>query len=56
LNQAPFSLEWGSSVYAKVITLNDYGESVASDEGNGGIILTNPEAPHSLLEITSSRT
>jgi hypothetical protein len=56
LNQAPFSIAWGSSVYAKIVTLNDYGESAESDEGNGGVILTNPDAPHTLVEMIAGRT
>jgi hypothetical protein len=31
LKSAPFSLPWGSSVYAKVIAINLYGNSQVSD-------------------------
>jgi hypothetical protein len=50
LRNAPYSLAWGSSVYAKVIATNIYGDSVVSNEGNGAIITTNPDPPTSLLE------
>jgi len=43
LRAAPFSLAWGSSIYAKVIATNDLGSSDVSDEGNGAIILNYPD-------------
>lgn len=52
----PYSLPWGSSVYAKVIAKNIYGNSVESDEGNGAIIVTTPDAPINLAEDYSQRT
>ena len=42
----PFSLEWGSSIYAKIIATNVIGNSLISDAGNGAVILTSPDAPH----------
>lgn len=45
---APFNLPWGSSVYAKIVATNAYGNSLSSDFGNGAIILTNPDAPTTL--------
>lgn len=45
LQAAPFSLPWGSSIYAKIIATNIYGSSANSDEGNGAIILTIPDTP-----------
>jgi len=56
LRASPFSLEWGSSVFAKVVAINSYGNSDASAEGNGAVITTNPDAPVSLAENTSLRT
>lgn len=56
LNSAPFNIPWGSSVYAKVSAINDYGESNFSTEGNGGIIITKPDAPQNFVENISSRT
>jgi hypothetical protein len=43
-------LPWGSSIFAKVIAVNLYGDSLISLEGNGAIITTNPDAPINLLE------
>jgi hypothetical protein len=45
LKSTPFNLEWGVEVYAKTIAVNYYGDSIASLEGNGAIILTVPDAP-----------
>lgn len=51
LRNAPYSLDWGDSVYAKVVAINVYGESVESDEGNNGYITTNPDPPTALMEV-----
>lgn len=56
LISSPYSLPWGSSVYAKVIALNIYGDSSQSDEGNGAVIVTIPDAPITLDEDESQRT
>jgi len=56
LRTSPFSLEWGSSVFAKVVAINSYGSSLASSEGNGAVITTIPDAPISLTEDTAFRT
>jgi hypothetical protein len=45
---SPFELDWGSSIYAKVIASNVYGDSPESNEGNGAIITTNPDPPINL--------
>jgi hypothetical protein len=47
---------WGSSIYAKVTAINLYGNSIESLEGNGAIILTNPDAPLSVMEYYPART
>jgi hypothetical protein len=39
----PFSLDWGDSVFAKVIAVNLYGDSSESPEGNGAYITTYPD-------------
>lgn len=49
--QIPYSFDWGSSIYAKVIATNIYGDSIESDEGNGAIITTTPDAPINLVEV-----
>lgn len=56
LRETPFSIEWGSSVFAKVVATNQYGDSTESLEGNGAVIVTTPGAPTSLLEDTEQRT
>jgi hypothetical protein len=55
LKSAPFEIAWGSSIYAKVIATNYLGSSLASQAGNGAIILTYPDEPLNLvnnLEVT----
>jgi hypothetical protein len=56
LRSAPFSLAWGSSVYVQVVAYNVYGDSATSAAGNGAIILTIPDSPVNLEEVTASRT
>ena len=50
---SPYHLPWGSSVYAKVTATNIINDSLQSDEGNGAVILTNPDAPRDLTNIPS---
>lgn len=45
LRSEPFNLAWGDSVYFKVTATNLVGTSGESQAGNGGILLTNPDAP-----------
>ena len=52
---APFSLTWGSSVYAKVSATNIRGNSPESLAGNGAKLITVPDAPL-LLTINSALT
>jgi hypothetical protein len=56
LKAAPYSLEWGSDVYAKVITTNAFGDSVSTLEGNGAMITTTPDVPTSIIEVDADRT
>lgn len=56
LRSEPYSLEWGSSVFAKVYAINIYGNSLESEEANGAIITTTPDKPTDLLEDYSQRT
>lgn len=46
--QAPFSLPWGSLVYATVTAVNNIGSSLTSLEGSGAKILAIPQAPLNL--------
>jgi hypothetical protein len=55
LEGLPFSLIAGDSVFVKVIATNSKGPSVDSDSGNGALILTKPDAPISLAEVTAQR-
>lgn len=50
LTAAPFNLPWSSSISAKVIAFNAYGDSLTSDAGNGAVIITYPDAPYDLTE------
>jgi hypothetical protein len=50
-----FNIEWGKSVFAKVIAYNIYGDSPLSEEGNGAVIITAPDAPLNLAEDASQR-
>ena len=50
LRSSPYSLTWGSSVYAIIIATNVKGNSPKSNSGNGAIIVTYPDPPISLSE------
>lgn len=45
LVSAPFSLPWGSEVYAKISATNAKGKSSTSNAGNGAIIVNYPDPP-----------
>lgn len=47
LQAEPFNLDFGESIYAKVIAYNSIGESPESASGNGAIvsIVVSPDAP-----------
>lgn len=50
---APYSWPWGSSINAKIIASNVYGNSLPSPSGNGGVIVTNPDLPINLADAPS---
>ena len=52
---AVYTLGWGSSVSAKVVAFNSYGDSLGSAVGNGAVIVTVPDAPILLAESVASR-
>jgi hypothetical protein len=52
---APFSLDWGTDVHAKVTAWNVYGNYGASDIGNGAVITTFPDPPISFVEYYPDR-
>ncbi len=45
LHAAPFNLLWGTSVQAKIITVNVVGNSPYSNYGNGAILMNGPSEP-----------
>lgn len=53
---SPYDLPWGASIVAKVISINIYGDSAESLEGNGAIITTTPDVPTDLAEDYNERT
>lgn len=56
LNDAPYSLAWGTEVFAKVFASNIYGDTAHSAEGGGGTIVRIPDKPESFAEVVSDRT
>ena len=56
LTAAPFSLLRGYSIHFKVIATNPYGDSLASDSGNGGIVVLVPDSPINLQNDLSVTT
>jgi cellulase/cellobiase CelA1 len=56
LRAAPFNLDWGVSVFAKLIARNVYGDSALSSAGNGAILTTRPDPPTNLSEDYLLRT
>jgi hypothetical protein len=50
LTTTPYTIAWAESIYAKVAAINVYGISLVSDEGNGALIYTYPDAPVSFAE------
>ena len=56
LHEAPFSLAWGTPVYAKFFATNIKGDSLYSEIGNGGTIITIPFKPVNLVEDYTERT
>jgi hypothetical protein len=55
---APYSLPYGSSIYAKVTSTNAYGTSIISEAKNGAVILTVPTTvvlSNSVLETNANQ-
>lgn len=52
----PYNQPWGASIYAIVSATNIKGESENSDEGNGCIIIYQPDPPIELMEDTQFRS
>lgn len=53
LISAPYSLALGDSIYAKIIAINYYGQSVYSSAGNGATCVLVPSAPIELANDQS---
>lgn len=51
LRAAPFNIPWGASIYIKVLATNVLGSSEYV-EGNGAILVTIPDAPINLADMT----
>jgi hypothetical protein len=47
----PYHYSWGESIYARVVAINIKGESTVSSDGNGAVILTNPDSPLNLRDV-----
>lgn len=59
LRASPYLLPWGSSVYARVLAINDYGSSQFSaqnSEDKKAVIITYASKPLSLTETVADRT
>lgn len=56
LRTAPYSLEWGASIWAKVSATNVIGTTDMSSAGNGAIMLTSPDAPIDLSNVPEITT
>jgi hypothetical protein len=52
----PYSLSTGDNVEAKLYATNVQGDSLESQVGSGALVITIPDAPHTLLEDYSQRT
>lgn len=48
LTAAPYDLVQGESIYAKIISVNTYGDSIYSEAGNNAVIQLVPEPPINL--------
>ena len=48
---APFSHNWGSTVYAKVSARNSIGNSTLSSAGSGTVLITFPDPPKNLVNV-----
>jgi hypothetical protein len=56
LRSAPFNLDWGDNVKAKIVAINIYGDSIESILGGDAILVTTPGAPISVTEVYAERS
>ena len=54
IQASPFNLPWGASIYAKNTATNVVGTSDLANAGNGATILTNPDPPQTLVNISAT--
>jgi hypothetical protein len=52
---APYNVDGGDSIWAKVSAVNAFGESARSTEGNGAVYSNVPNAPVNLQEDISAK-
>lgn len=50
LMASPFNHVWGNSIHAIIIATNGFGNSASSAVGNGGVLITTPDAPINVKE------
>ena len=48
MHAAPYNLILGDHIYAKVVAINSYGESLASVPGDGAAVVFRPDIPLNL--------
>jgi len=53
LRNSPFSLTWGTQIWAKVSATNVIGTSAFSVAGTGAYLLTSPDAPVNVSNVPS---
>ena len=56
LTSDPYLLLQGDGIFAKVVAINYYGESLESDSGNGAVVLLVPDAPVDLQDAVDITT
>ena len=56
MQAAPYTLSWGTSIYATILATNIVGSSVVSAPSIGALITTNPDPPNSLANNAAITT
>jgi hypothetical protein len=56
LRASPFEIPWGSSINARVYSMNVVGQSEYSSIGNGAVILSIPSEPRNLANDAAAST
>jgi hypothetical protein len=50
---APYNLEYGDNIYAKLLATNIFGDSPVSNSGGGATVVVVPDAPIDLIKDTT---